>query len=254
MNSKLKELYVAWFKFLEDKNISKELNEPQLLTVNEKIWNSDVRIMMFGKEANTNEKRFVNMIENSVAEVEAQQKAYSDYEKKIANGKADIEYFLKTRLLLCGIDDYNTNLPIEDVQKVLVNNLNKSYVKDEEDKRTDEYKKLYLPFEFDGKTQNIFMHELNILRPTHIPLVCGKGYDEHIKDNFGEDFYNKIKNHRIIAKKQDIESKLNDIIDYTFMAIKLTVKVIYAPHPSARLSGEAREAYNNLLKNFIDTK
>jgi hypothetical protein len=116
---------------------------------------------------------------------------------------------------------------------------------------------VYPKFSFnDLENKTVFIHELNILRPTHLIFLSGKGYDEHIIRNFGKNFYKELE-----EAIKNTNSKSNPVSDkITLKSEKVNelfgienygdLKIIYATHPSAPMEEKIRDIYNKCFKEF----
>lgn len=119
-------------------------------------------------------------------------------------------------------------------------------------------KTVYSEFKFNGITQNVFFHELNILKPTHLVFLCGKGYNNHIKRDFGEKFYeevNKSINSLNVKNKPISDSvKLNKNQIQKIFGFENydCINLIFALHPSAHMTSAIRNGYEQSLSEFIN--
>lgn len=286
-NAQLKELYEAFYK-----SICKKANEEtagfeaekynaiQLLTCFDSYLTADKKIMILGQEANTDEGNVF------VPSPHYQTDEYYKYEYKIAHvGEPGIPKkkcrhteYLKTRELICGFDKTAASVDREEsILSVLSNNLNKTslggghtdcYPPEKPKRKTKKYKQfknrddiIYSNFVWNGFDGNIYLHELNILRPTHLVFLSGPDYINHIIRDFGSDFYNKIKlminglsvdtpavtGSDYDLSKEDIHN-LFGINDYDS-----GIKILYAYHPFAFiLNGEPRKKYNAIIEGFVN--
>lgn len=274
-NAELYAMYQAFYKKMRTEAKSSEVNlcgynGVQLLTCFDSYLTADNQIMIYGKEAHTDEDCVFDF------SPEYQNDGYYKYEYKIAhvgeNGitKSDCPQtdYLKTRELICGFEKSDNPKKREaKILSVLSNNLNKTSLGGDPtpcNKNIDDL--IYRPFtyHYEDKTseeRNIYCHELNILRPTHLLFISGKGYDEHIERDFGEDFYNRIKpminglsadtpaitGSDYDLSKEDIHN-LFGINDYDS-----GIKILYAYHPFAFiLNGEPRKKYNAIIEGFVN--
>lgn len=282
INAELKAMYTAFYKNIRHKvkDSDAELNGygyngVQLLTCFDSYIESINKIMVYGKEAHTDSGRLLR--KNPLY----QKDEYYRYDYAIAHRNDENSpipasdcpetQYLKTRKIICGIKE--DEKPSEDrILSFLNNNLNKSSIGGNYTPCNKVIDKLiYGKFEYyykDSKSEcgNIYWHELKILKPTHLLFISGKGYDEHIKRDFGGDFYksvietliNQLKNGKSDCTPTSDIVELNNtkikeylrIPDY-FDSDKKTMRVMYAYHPSARLSDEVRKMYNEKIKAFI---
>lgn len=280
-NAELNAMYEAFYKSMEEKARNSDIkpdgyNGVQLLTCFDSYINAKHKIMVYGKEAHTKDGQ---LIEKSDC---YQQDGYYRYDYAIAHRddknsdipKSDCRetQYLKTRRVISGIKkdgkDANKAEELEaKVLSILNNNLNKSSVNGNYTPCNGDIDKLYdtFTYEYNGKKsekRNIYWHEINILRPTHLLFISGKGYERHIKRDFSDEFYKKIIKRMIkeLKIKERPTSKVvelgeEDIKDYfgikdyfadeeyfnTYKCKKM--KIIYAYHPSARLNSDTREKY-----------
>ena len=274
-NAELYAMYQAFYKKMRTEAKSSEVNlcgynGVQLLTCFDSYLTADNQIMIYGKEAHTDEGCVFDF------SPEYQNDGYYKYEYKIShigeNGitKSDCPQtdYLKTRELICGFEKSDNPKKREaKILSVLSNNLNKSSIGGNFTPCNENIDDLiYRPFtyHYEDKTseeRNIYCHELNILRPTHLLFISGKGYDKHIERDFGEDFYNRIKpminglsadtpaitGSDYDLSKEDIHN-LFGINDYDS-----GIKILYAYHPFAFiLNGEPRKKYNAIIEGFVN--
>lgn len=274
-NAELYAMYQAFYKKMRNEAKSSEVNlcgynGVQLLTCFDSYLTADNQIMIYGKEAHTDEGCVFDF------SPEYQNDGYYKYEYKIShigeNGitKSDCPQtdYLKTRELICGFEKSDNPKKREaKILSVLNNNLNKSSIGGIFTPCNENIDDLiYRPFtyHYEDKTseeRNIYCHELNILRPTHLLFISGKGYDKHIERDFGEDFYNRIKpmidklsvetpaviGSEYNLSKDDIHN-LFGINDYDS-----GIKILYAYHPFAFiLNGEPRKKYNAIIEGFVN--
>lgn len=261
-NRELMDLYTVWYNSIDNKLDSEsckdQYNGMLLLTCFDSYIKAKNKIMLFGKEANSPEGQI------DVFDKNYQNDVYYSYDYAIVNPdnakKIDRRntFFLKTRKLISGLFD-NEKPSYDKVLSVLPNNLNKSSLKGKYTPCNSDIDKIvYADFNFNGLSGNIFTHELNILRPTHIVFLCGKGYNKQIRRDFGEKFYNKSKRtiNQLSAKKAPVscittldKSHIKDLFgieNYEF------IKIIFTIHPSAHMTKDIRELYEQSLLNFIN--
>lgn len=270
-NGQLKEMYCKWIdhinlKLDKSKNHT-EYNGIQYLTCFDSYLDSNSKVMIFGREANSNDYKFTerNDYFNGIYQNDlcySYEYAISHPEESYAKNRAKVRY-LQTRKLISGFDD---NRPSEKaILSALVNNLNKTSKGGKYtpccggiDECDDFDKGIYSEFEFNEITKNVFIHELNILRPTHLVFLCGKGYNNHIKRDFGEEFFKTVKGYidnlsvtgnpisdQIELEKNEIKY-LFDLEDYE------KIQLIFALHPCAHMTGEVRDNYEEALRKFIE--
>jgi len=263
-NKQLKEMYQEWLKKIDDNVLANDntskYNGIQYLTYSDSYLNKSAKIMIFGREANTQDYKFDNR-QDFFDKIYQHDLCYS-YEYAIAHPNESYAkdrkntFYLKTRKLICG---FNDDKPDEaSICSVLINNLNKtSFMGKFTPCDKDFDNSLYSDFDYNGLKKNVFIHELNILRPTHLIFLCGKGYDNHIIRNFGENFYKEIE---ILIK--DISSKKNPVSgtktlepgkvkDLLGIENYGELKILYATHPSAPMKGNIRDEYKSKLEKFI---
>lgn len=279
INAELKAMYSAFYEKIcqeaEDSDaVLYGYNGVQLLTCFDSYIESDNKIMVYGKEAHTDSGRLLE--ENPLYQTDE----YYRYDYAIAHRNDENSpippsdcpetQYLKTRKLICGIEE--DKKPSEErILSILNNNLNKSSIGGNYtpcNKVIDDL--IYGRFEYKSESRNIYLHELNILRPTHLLFISGKGYDEHIKRDFGEKFYDGVVKD-LIRELKDITKEAgyepssktaelgNEEIKKYFEIDKYfeteqKMKIIYAYHPSARFSAEAREEYIKRIKEYVNSK
>ena len=280
-NTELKAMYTAFYTHITSKRFDSECfnaenyNGIQLLTCFDSYVEADKKIMILGQEANTDEGNIFDFLQ------QYQKDCYYKYEYKIAHvGKTGIPpldckqtEYLKTRKLICRSNNYEDRE--KEILSVLSNNLNKTSLKGnqtecyppgEPKRKTKKYiqyklrdEMIYSEFCWNGFKGNIYLHELNILRPTHLIFLSGPGYRNHIIRDFGGGFYGKIKNAidslsisnnpAVAGDEYNLSekeiSKLLNIDGY-----KTGIKILFAYHPSARLK-EARTVYNKRIEEFL---
>lgn len=284
-NTRLKSMYTTFY--LHMKNVTKKersdfyaykYNGVQLLTCFDSYTKSEKKIMCYGKEAHHDEgsllifpcyyqKDYHYKYDYAIAH------RYDKYSPISASDCPQTEY-LKTRKLISGF--CATDLPEEreaEILSVLNNNLNKTSLNGEftpcypsvVNRKTKSYLRcktrddiVYSDFEFEGVSRNIFLHELSILRPTHLIFLSGTGYDNHIIRDFGEKFYTEKIAPLIRCLSPDEPTTINCPCELSPEEIKdwfrindydSGIKILYAYHPSAHLSS-SREKYNKGLCDF----
>ena len=280
-NTELKAMYTAFYNHITSKRFDSEdfnaenYNGIQLLTCFDSYVEADKKIMILGQEANTDEGNIFDFLQ------QYQKDCYYKYEYKIAHvGETGIPpldckqtEYLKTRKLICRLNRYENRE--KEILSVLSNNLNKTslngnrtecYPPGEPKRKTKKYiqyklrdEMIYSEFCWNDFIGNIYLHELNILRPTHLVFLSGPGYRNHIIRDFGDGFYDKIKNaidslsisgNPAVADdeynlSEEEISKLLSIDGY-----KSGIKILFAYHPSTHLK-EARTVYNKRIEEFL---
>lgn len=274
-NAELYAMYQAFYKKMRTEAKSSEVNlcgynGVQLLTCFDSYLTADNKIMIYGKEAHTDEGCVFDF------SPEYQNDGYYKYEYKIAHvGEPGIPKkkcrhteYLKTRELIARFDKKHEPEEREaEILSVLSNNLNKTSLGGNPTPFDEEVKNVVygeFSYTFNGiksECHNIFWHELNILRPTHLLFISGKEYDKHIERDFGEKFYNRIKPmiNGLSADTPAITGSDNDLSKediHNLFGINdydSGIKILYAYHPFAFiLNGEPRKKYNAIIEGFIN--
>lgn len=292
LNDRLRSMYDSFYNHIEDEVARQPVfyaygyNGVQLLTCFDSYLESKKKIMCFGKEAHTSAGRLIEKPSNY------QSDEYYSYDFAIAHIGDEQSHippsdcpqtaYLKTRRIISGISEDGKDADEKKVLSILINNLNKTsvggkytpcFTEDDMPKRKSTQKEyevnqsllrdriVYSPFEFEGVERNIYLHELNILRPTHLIFLSGTGYNNHIIRDFGINgrvFFEKkirplieelsmdnpVSNSQSVLDKDEIKEWFN--ID----GYDTEIKIKYAYHPSAHLSQVARSAYNDALSKF----
>lgn len=289
-NKDLYAMYQAFYKKMRSVAKSSDVdlcgyNGVQLLTCFDSYLAANNRIMIFGQEAHTDEGCVLDDLSPHYQKKDESDEYYK-YEYKIAHvgedgiAKSDCPHteYLKTRELIAHFDkNHKPEKREAEILSVLSNNLNKTSIKGkrtecyppgEPKRRSKKYvqyklrdEAIYTSFEWNGFNGNIFLHELNILRPTHLVFLSGSDYRNHIIRDFGSDFYNRIKpmidglsvdtpavtGSEYDLSKEDIHN-LFGINDYDS-----GIKILYAYHPFAFiLNGEPRKKYNAIIEGFVN--
>ena len=266
-NAELYAMYQAFYNKMRTEAKSSEVNlcgynGVQLLTCFDSYLTADNQIMIYGKEAHTDEGCVLDDLSPHYQKKDESDEYYK-YEYKIAHVGED------------GIAKSDCKREAE-ILSVLSNNLNKTSLKGKrtecyppgepkrKSKKYEQYKLrdkiIYTSFDWNGFNGNIFLHELNILRPTHLVFLSGPDYRNHIIRDFGEDFYNRIKPmiNGLSADKpaitgSDYNLSKEDILNlFGINDYDSGIKILYAYHPFAFiLNGEPRGKYNEAIEDFI---
>ena len=105
------------------------------------------------------------------------------------------------------------------------------------------WNRMYASFKYNETDGTIYQHELNILKPTKILLLCGPGRKQAIECAFG--FEKGIPDNWIPHLNTEDCVKIfksEEYKDITFM---------YTLHPQAHMSAEIRQKYDNEIKEFL---
>ena len=276
INKQLKEMYSIWLNSFENDFLSLQnievYNGIQYLTCFDSYVDNPIKLTTIGKEANSKDYK-LKEFKKDFAEIYQHDMNYS-YEYAISHPNESYArnrkntFYLKTRKIVCGIKEANYNnfkskdqLLEKMLLSVLNNNLNKFSKNGQYTPCDDNTNNIYAgSFNFKDLSANVFIHELNILRPTHIIFWCGKNYDNHIIRAFGNNFYKEVFSkldinfsHKTVSDifylyNKDIES-LFKIKNY-FSDEKQPLKILYSYHPSAHIKNREK-AYNNKITNFL---
>lgn len=263
-NNRLKPMYEVWAKLINEisgkypETKYKDLTSPSLLTCSDSYLKREKKIMLIGKEAHHDRVPLSDVFYRNRYLTDQ----YYDYEYEIFKGSARESNFLKTRRLLSGINDYNSRLTGRsengfDIMSLLVNNLNKTSYLGQKTACTEDLQFIYEPFVYDGLKANVFVHELNILRPDVLVMLTGRGYDKHIERAFGNEFYNFIKSEHAFNIEQNKKTVSDTIridtetIEKWYGIKKYSFNVIYGFHPSSRMKKQARCQYEESLLSAI---
>lgn len=264
--NRLRPMYEKWSEIINltlekaSGNEYENMTSPSLLTCSDSYMKQDKKIMLIGKEAHHDNGSLGDVFLKNTYLTDK----YYKYEYEISRGIAKETFFLRTRRLLSGITDYkHKSYPDANeafaVTSLLVNNLNKTSDCGKRTVCSDDLRFVYEPFEADGweRKANVFIHELNILKPDILVMLTGRDYEKHIKRAFGEEFYEHLvsKNMFNISIK---EKPISEIIEIDREKVKewygienYSFKVIYGFHPSARMSRELRNKYEVALWEAI---
>lgn len=280
LNERLMTLYKKWFYVMHKNGLNSleklsidnyKLNGMQLLTAFDSYVQNTIKIMTFGKEAHTNNGEVTKFNMNY------QRDEYYSYDYAIAHRydkglsipakEAPNTFYLKARKIISGIYEDNSNLNEKKVLSILNNNLNKTsfsgrWTPCSKNAKNDELRNsnldniVYSKFPNEDLNANIFLHEINILKPTHIVLLCGKGYDKHIERAFGKHFLDKLQENN---KNLSINNPCGKVFEIPCIELGLPdsnydkIKIIQTIHPNAHL-GNKRIDYHNKLKDFCGYK
>ncbi|MBQ8183829.1 MAG: hypothetical protein IJ025_08045 [Clostridia bacterium] len=104
----------------------------------------------------------------------------------------------------------------------------------------DFWRKMYEKFEFRGEIATIYQHELKILKPNKILLLCGPGRKRAVEIAF--QFENGFIDNFVPRLNKDKCANQFEYNDITFM---------YALHPQAHMNAETRKEYDTRIENFL---
>lgn len=281
VNQRLEDMYRFYFgQIKENVKVSgfnaTGYNGLQLLTCFDAYLNSGRRIMCYGQEAHTDSGSL------TVFPDHYRTSAFYSYDYAIAHyydepippDHRPWSQYLRVRRILSGIDVGRNDDDEDKVLSLLNNNLNKTSLGGDhtpaEKYLSKRYRKpqeptiddmAYFPFTFRGFTGTVYHHELDILRPTHLVFLSGKGYDNHIYRDLGEQFYRrviaeKIRPERLTFNNPVLKASVgNEEISacfgiHDYFKNSGTMKIVYAYHPSAHLPRDTRAEYERRLKEF----
>lgn len=255
INERLLALYRRWYNMWyegKERNYAEiPLNRPALLTCTDAYLNN--RVMMFGQEAH-DETSFLKDFQKELDEFFVSESYH--YEKMIRFDVKGIKRdFLKTRKVCAGVNPnerFKDNEPeYRRFTSVLVNNLNKVSYMGKHTPVDNQLKDIYSDFEFDGIIGNIYFHETRILKPEKLIFLTGS-YTNHLERDFGKEVADSLRDswktlylgnngeHRTISQVGEVEYAGR------------TMKYIYGYHPSAHLSANDRNNYNESIKAFVN--
>ena len=108
------------------------------------------------------------------------------------------------------------------------------------------WKEMYKTFEFNGKKKTIYQHELDILKPKKVILLCGPGRVNAIIKAFNDEDNDNAFKEKLITPKLD---KDNCVCCFSHNNIEF----LYGLHPSAFMKKEIRTEYNKRIDKFINS-
>jgi len=278
INNRLKMMYEKWLNEIDMEKLLDAIGKekiplvplPDFLICTDKYLADSKKIMTVGKEGNskvgdTENKKplFCKLIKNNPITLDGfymsnNTDAYS-YTCNVAAVKTKKWDYLKHRLSIINKYDFTEGKYIgygsqnNDFYKNVIelvtlqnNNLNKISIDGKAIPLTANIE-LTKSFEFENKEQNVFMHEIDIMKPTHIILWCGKNYNNQIKNAFGRpDIY-------------EDNITINDIEKLCSKTVKIkrsddkTTLIKWFIHPSCRrLNRSQRIRYNKDIQSFLN--
>lgn len=264
INHQLLSMYKVWFENINNslKDTPIEGYSPlQLLTCFDPYLKNrfNKKVIFYGKEANT--KPVCRKCWLKISPGYQEMDEYYSLDIGVLHGNPKETQFLRTRKRICGVGE-------GDKAKcrflsALPNNLNKTSYGGKYTPRdcSDPVQKaVYSDFTYGDLTRNVFIHEMNILRPTHLVFISGKGYDEHIKQDFTECFFKKYIDN-LIGKLQFNENPVvgpvimpaEDIKEFWGIEnySEKGIEILYAYHPSAHFKQSTRDIYNDKILEYV---
>lgn len=133
----------------------------------------------------------------------------------------------------------------------LINNIAKFSYKDNNKNlpvspNDDFWGKMYKPFKFKDTEKTIYQHELDILKPKKVILLCGPGRVNAITKAFNDEDNDNAFKEKLITPKLD---KDNCVCCFSHNNIEF----LYGLHPSAFMKKEIRTEYNKRIDKFINS-
>ena len=262
INEKLKALYNTWYlncvepfrksSFSEQERL---LNPLHLLTCTDSYLGSENKTIVFGQESHDTKNEHT-LWDWAPVDYYLEESSYA-YSKSIHEGNRKLApktLFLKQRFKLAGLDpkgNLDSDVDKLKFESILLNNLNKTSYKGSHTpikKDGGILDKLYQNIEFEGKKLTIFEHEVCILRPDRIIIMCGRSYLSHLKRDFKTML--SFQNIDEAVKKLSINNCLVSAPIQIAYEESLT-SILLTYHPNAHMTTYQRCDYDNKLRAFI---
>lgn len=108
------------------------------------------------------------------------------------------------------------------------------------------WEKVYEKFEFKGKKATIYQHELEILKPKKVLLLCGPTRKRAVELAF------QLKSGSIDENVPHLNK--NDCAKRFTISEYDQIEFMYALHPQAHMNSETRKEYDKRIEDFLKNK